>query len=123
MSRSEHLSVSRLRRRHPEPAAPAQVVCGLDELASYSHWNPTHVLSILDPLQPEPPGLALCRPDRLLRLHFHDAIEPLSRMKLPTAGDVERILEFGAGMGPAARLLVHCHYGISRSAADRAVSA
>lgn len=121
MSRSDHLSISRLRRRHPERASPSQVVCGLDELASHSRWDPTDVLSILDPEQPEPPGLALCSPGRMLRLHFHDAIEPLPGMKLPTARDVGRILEFGAGLGPAVRLLIHCHYGISRSAAALAM--
>jgi predicted protein tyrosine phosphatase len=121
MARSQHVSVPRPRRRHPERAAPAQVVCGLDELASHSRWDPTHVLSILDPEQSEPPGLALCRPGRLLRLHFHDAIEPLPGMKLPTAGDIGRILEFGAGLGSDARLLVHCHFGISRSAAALAM--
>lgn len=55
--------------------ASAGVVCGLDELALHSRHPPTHVVSILDPGQPEPRELASVSPDRLLRLRFHDAIE------------------------------------------------
>lgn len=94
------------------------VVCGLDELSH--HPRRTHVLSILDPGEPEPSALPSCRPDNLLRLVFHDAIERSAGVKLPTIEDVARILDFGSRLELGALLMVHCHFGISRSAAAMA---
>ena len=99
----------------------AGVVCGLNELALHSRGAPTHVLSILDPEQRDPSELASCRPDRLLRLRFHDVIERSPGVKLPTVDDVAAILAFGARFGAGARPLVHCHFGISRSTAAMAM--
>ena len=99
----------------------AGIVCGLNELALHSLEAPTHVLSILDPEQPEPSALASCLPDRLLRLRFHDVIEHSPGVKLPTVDDVAAILAFGSRFGASDRPLVHCHFGISRSTAAMAV--
>jgi predicted protein tyrosine phosphatase len=101
--------------------APPAVVCGLDELGLHSCGTVTHVLSILDPGQPEPPALASCRTDQLLRLRFHDAIEHSPGVNLPTIDDVSAILAFGARLAAGVPLLVHCHFGISRSAAAMAM--
>jgi predicted protein tyrosine phosphatase len=96
-------------------------VCGLDELAFHSRGTSTHVLSILDPEQPEPTALGSYSPDKLLRLRFHDAIENSPGVKLPTIEDVAAILAFGSRFGAGAHPLVHCHFGISRSTAAMAV--
>ncbi len=56
----------------------------------------------------------------LLRLRFHDVNERSTGVKLPTVDDVAAILAFGSGLGDGARLLVHCHFEISRSTAAMA---
>jgi predicted protein tyrosine phosphatase len=99
----------------------AGVVCGLDELALYSRGRSTHVLSILDPGQPAPIELDACCPDRLLRLRFHDAIEHSPGVKLSTVDDVVAILAFGSGISAESKLIIHCHFGISRSTAAMAM--
>jgi predicted protein tyrosine phosphatase len=99
----------------------AGIVCGLNELALHSCGAPTHVLSILDPEQPEPSALASSRPDRLLRLRFHDSIENSPGVKLPTIDDAAAILAFGSRFEAGAQVLVHCHFGISRSTAAMAM--
>ncbi len=105
-----------------QPDGPdALVVCGLDELPLRLPHGATHVISILDPEHPEPAVVRMCRPHRRLRLRFHDAIEPNAGVTLPTPEDVERIVAFGAASAPAPRLLVHCHFGISRSTAAMAI--
>jgi predicted protein tyrosine phosphatase len=78
------------------------------------------VLSILDPGQTAPPALGACHPDRLLRLHFHEAIEASPGLKLPTIDDIAAIIDFGSRRDSAVPLIVHCHYGISRSTAAMA---
>jgi predicted protein tyrosine phosphatase len=98
----------------------AGIVCGLNELTFCMRGTSTHVLSILDPKQPEPAELGSCRPDRLLRLRFHDAIEASPGVTLPTVDDVAAILAFGSRLG-AETPLVHCHFGISRSTAAMAI--
>jgi predicted protein tyrosine phosphatase len=57
----------------------------------------------------------------LLRLRFHDAIERSAAVTLPTIDDVVAILAFGSRLGAEARLVVHCHYGVSRSTAAMAM--
>jgi predicted protein tyrosine phosphatase len=99
----------------------AGIVCGLDELALHARRAPSHVISILDPGQPAPPALTIFRPDRLLRLRFHDAIENSPGVRLPTIDDAAAILAFGSRFGAGARPLVHCHFGISRSTAAMAM--
>jgi predicted protein tyrosine phosphatase len=64
---------------------------------------------------------AIFRPDRLLRLRFHDAIERSPGAKLSTIDDVAAILAFGSRFGAGSQFLVHCHFGISRSTAAMAM--
>jgi predicted protein tyrosine phosphatase len=96
-------------------------VCGLDELESHGTRGVTHVLSILDPEQPDP-DFGRYPPHVRTLLRFHDIIDPTPGMVLPSVADVEAILAFGRavmtdGAGAEAHLLVHCHAGISRSTA------
>jgi predicted protein tyrosine phosphatase len=109
--------------KHPRLECPGDdgMVCGLDELGSHSRRAPTHVVSILDPGEPEPSELASVHPDRLLGLRFHDAIERSPGVNLPSLYDVASILDFGSRFDLQARPLVHCHYGISRSTAAMAM--
>jgi predicted protein tyrosine phosphatase len=101
---------------------PLLTVCGLDEIESHGSRAVTHVLSILDPDWPEPDFGAYPQPYLRTVLRFHDIIDPIPGMILPTKADVEAILAFGRSIaadqgGAEAHLLVHCHAGISRSTA------
>jgi predicted protein tyrosine phosphatase len=105
--------------------APTLTICGLDELALYSGRGVTHVVSILDPDHPEPEAFASYERHHRTVMRFHDAITPGPGVVLPAVGDVETVLAFGdrlaredAGCG---HVLVHCHAGISRSAAVMAI--
>jgi predicted protein tyrosine phosphatase len=99
------------------PAFQTLTICGLDELDDHQGRRITHILSILDPEWPEPAAFQAFDPHFRATLRFHDAIEPDPRVLLPQKGDVEAILSFGRDAGEAARLLIHCHAGISRSTA------
>jgi predicted protein tyrosine phosphatase len=98
-------------------------ICGLEELDRHVEAPPTHVLSILDPGQPDPAFFGNFSPRARTVLRFHDAVEPLAGQVLPQRQHVEQILAFSTALGEAtadggsAHLLVHCHAGISRSSA------
>ncbi len=100
-------------------------VCGLDELAGHAGRKVSHVLSILDPGQPEPEAFGAYGEHARLELKFHDVIEESADYEAPQAEDVARILAFGrdlmADPQEARHLLVHCHMGISRSTASMAL--
>lgn len=98
-------------------------ICGLQELCNFA--DATHVLSILDPSQPEPPDFAAYGPHKRLTLRFDDILDPAPGMILPERSHVEELLTFGVGLAategdPLRHLLVHCHAGISRSTASMA---
>jgi predicted protein tyrosine phosphatase len=100
-------------------------VCGLEELAGHADRQVSHVLSILDPEQPEPEAFGAYGEHARLELKFHDIIEEAPGFRAPQAEDVAKILEFGQDIlhDPENRrhLLVHCHMGISRSTAAMAL--
>jgi predicted protein tyrosine phosphatase len=85
-------------------------------------FRPTHLLGILDPPTPEPAIYGHepnSRATLLLRFQDIDAGEPDG----PTAEHVREIIAFADQVRSAharapARLLVHCHAGISRSTAS-----
>lgn len=85
-------------------------------------FQPTHLLGILDPLTPEPPIYGH-EPEKrtTLLLRFHDINE--GEPAGPAVDHVQQIIAFidevrAAGRQSPARLLVHCHAGISRSTAS-----
>lgn len=96
-------------------------ISGLDELAACASLNVSHVLSILDPDFPRPEAFDAFGGHRRLELRFHDVIEDAPGTIAPMRGDVEQVLAFGrslpAAQSPEAHVLVHCHAGVSRSAA------
>jgi len=100
-------------------------VCGLEELAGHADREVSHVLSILDPDQPEPEAFGAYGEHSRLELKFHDIIEELPGFRAPQADDVAKMLEFGQGImrdpENLRHLLVHCHMGISRSTAAMAL--
>ncbi|WP_227321439.1 tyrosine phosphatase family protein [Acidisoma silvae] len=99
-------------------------VCGIEELGDHAALGATHVLSILDPDHPVPEAFGQYGEHARLELRFHDIIDPQPGMVLPSEADIAAILAFGRSVqasGPAARLLVHCHAGISRSTAALAL--
>ena len=98
-------------------------ICGIDELDGHCGAGVTHVLSVLDPGWPAPPALERLGMHERLDLRFHDIIDPLPGLRLPTERDVAALLRFGAGLaadGPE-HLLVHCQQGLSRSTASLAL--
>lgn len=96
-------------------------VCGIEELSGHSDRQVSHVLSIIDPDEPEPEAFGAYGEHAKLELRFHDIILERSGMRAPQEDDVEKILAFGRDIlhDPAIirHLLVHCHMGISRSTA------
>jgi predicted protein tyrosine phosphatase len=97
-------------------------VCGLEELAGHADRQVSHVLSILDPEQPEPEAFGAYGEHARLELKFHDIIEETPGFLAPQPGHVSRMLEFGRDLlrdpENSRHLLVHCHAGISRSTAS-----
>jgi predicted protein tyrosine phosphatase len=106
----------------PPADAPFTItVCGLEELAGHANREVSHVLSILDPDQPEPEAFGAYGEHARLELKFHDIIEETTGFEAPQPGHVEKMLEFGQDLlrdpENVRHLLVHCHAGISRSTA------
>jgi predicted protein tyrosine phosphatase len=104
-------------------ASTSFAICGLEELASLHVVGATHVLSLLDPDFPEPDALQRFDQSRRISLRFHDAIAPAADVVLPNQQHVEEILSFGRSVadsvehGDKARVLIHCHSGVSRATA------
>ena len=100
-------------------------VCGLEELAGHAGRQVSHVLSILDPDQPEPEAFGAYGEHARLELKFHDVIEEAPGFRAPRRQDVAKILAFGEDIlrdpKNLRHLLVHCHMGISRSTAAMAL--
>ena len=100
-------------------------VCGLHELSGHAAAGVTHVLSILDPDTPSPTDFGDYGEHARLELRFNDVIEVSPGQVPPTEADVRKLLAFGrdldAAMPTGARLLVHCHAGVSRSSASMAL--
>ncbi len=98
-------------------------ICGLDELVQHAGNDVSHVVSIIDPAQPDPEVFADYPPHDRTLLRFDDIIAPRHGMMVPGEADVRRILDLGERLAdaPVRHLLVHCHAGVSRSTATAAL--
>ncbi|MCC6984624.1 MAG: protein-tyrosine-phosphatase [Bauldia sp.] len=109
------------------PPISLLTVCGIADLEANLGRGVTHVLSILDPGAPDPEAFTPDPGRHRQTLYFDDAIHPEPNLRLPTGEDIAAILEFGRALSadPAPRaeshLLVHCHFGLSRSTAALAM--
>ena len=98
-------------------------ICGIEELPEHRARKVTHVLSILDPQEPELIAFDEFDAHERTTLRFHDIIDPLPGQIPPEPHHVEEILEFGKNLAATVtsrtegHLLVHCHAGVSRSTA------
>ena len=98
-------------------------ICGIDELAEHSGAKVSHVLSILDPMTPEPDAFGHYAKHERLELRFHDIIEErVPGYESPQPHHIDALLAFGRDIGAShssqdVHVLVHCHMGISRSTA------
>jgi predicted protein tyrosine phosphatase len=106
--------------------APFKItICGIDELGDHRDVGVSHVLSILDPKEPELPVFGSFGEHERVELRFDDVIEESPDLVAPHRRDVEAILGFGRSLhaepSSCAHLLVHCHAGISRSTAAMAL--
>jgi len=99
-----------------------QIICGIPELAAHAQAPVTHVLSILDPAEPDPAAFTDFPPHERLTLRFDDVIAPLPDCVPPAPEHIEQLLAFGREIGAAGlpSLLIHCHAGVSRSTASAA---
>lgn len=99
-----------------------QIICGIPELACHARARVTHVVSILDPAEPEPAAFAAFPRHDRLTLRFDDVIEPRRIYQPPMPEHIERLLGFGQEIGAEKlpNLLIHCHAGVSRSTAAAA---
>ena len=100
-------------------------ICGIEELTGHCESGASHVLSILDPDHPEPEAFGSFGEHAKLELRFHDIIEETTGHVAPAQEHAAAILGFGRALqaepAASARLLVHCHAGISRSTAGMAL--
>ncbi|RUP17652.1 protein-tyrosine-phosphatase [Methylobacterium sp.] len=100
-----------------EPAVTLHTVCGLEELAGHGARGVSHVLSLLDPGTSEPAAFTAYGAHARTTLRFHDCLGPGEGLVPPEPEHVAAILDFGRSLDGAGHLLVHCHYGLSRSTA------
>ena len=94
-------------------------ICGLDEIDGFAGAGVTHVISLLDPGWPDPDGWGALGPVEHHRFHMHDIVSDLPGRRPPLKADVERLLRVGdlLAHSEVGHLLVHCHFGRSRSTA------
>lgn len=102
-------------------------ICGLAELPEHCAAQVSHVLSIIDPFEPEPAVFGRYGEHERLELRFHDIIEErIPGYEAPQPHHIDALLTFGRDIGSESagrdiHILVHCHMGISRSTAASAL--
>jgi predicted protein tyrosine phosphatase len=99
------------------------IICGLSELSGHAEAGVSHVVSILDPIWPDPDEFARWGTHRRVVWRFDDVVEAGGGYKAPARRDVEAILALGAELAeePVRQLLIHCHAGVSRSTATAVI--
>lgn len=110
-------------KRMSPSALNQTIVCGIADLETRIDPGVSHILSILDPGFVEPSALLGASGQRRTTLRFDDAILPGDDTILPSVRDIEAIRDFARALGSneVARVIVHCHYGTSRSPAALAI--
>lgn len=106
------------------PLVPYDIsICGLAEIAEFAGRGVTHAVSILDPGWPDPPVFERFQGCLRDTFRFHDVIDDFPGTIAPTRDDVRRILDLGERLqgNEVRHLLIHCHAGVSRSAATAAI--
>lgn len=98
-------------------------ICGLSELPDHAEAGISHVVSILDPIWPDPEEFARWGTHRRVLWRFDDVVEAGGGYAAPTRRHVEAILALGLELArePVAQLLIHCHAGVSRSTATAVI--
>lgn len=98
-------------------------ICGIEELPGQSRQAFTHVLSLIDPDWPDIDAFESFDAHERTILRCHDIIDPMPGKTLPSEQLVLEVLELGRAVaataydGRAAKLLIHCQMGVSRSSA------
>lgn len=112
-----------------KPRLPFELsICGLDELADEMEtFDPSHIVSILDPDADRDNPLVFPESIRVLSLRFFDfhsmgglvgkALARQGRNEHPGVDHAESIIKFGRGIPGGSRVLCHCWAGVSRSTA------
>ena len=92
-------------------------ICRADDLPTVAvELRPHRILSISSPgFRPSTPSGVV--PGRHFHLNFDDIVEPVAGYVEPSEAHVRSIIDLGAWLPDAERILVHCHAGISRSSA------
>jgi predicted protein tyrosine phosphatase len=99
-------------------------ICGIPDLDKFREAEVSHVLSIIDPQEPEPEAFRFYPSHERLTLRFDDVVGAYPGFQAPGRDDVKKLLNFGESLqssGQDGHLLVHCHAGISRSTAATAI--
>ncbi|MBL8667888.1 MAG: protein-tyrosine-phosphatase [Rhodospirillales bacterium] len=98
-------------------------ICGLSELCEHGEAGFTHVVSILDPVWPDPQEFGGWGAHRRVLWRFDDVVRVANGYQAPARSDVQAILALGAELKgqAAARVLIHCHAGVSRSTATAVI--
>lgn len=99
-------------------------ICGIPELVLHRDAGVSHILSIIDPAEPEPEVFVEFPPHRRRTLRFDDILAKIAGMSAPEDRHVDALLAFGREIelaGDTTHLLIHCHAGVSRSTAAAAV--
>ncbi|WP_082911075.1 tyrosine phosphatase family protein [Magnetospirillum moscoviense] len=101
-------------------------ICGLDELADEMEaFDPSHVISILDPDEDHDDLLVFPGSIKVLSLRFFDIhamggmvgsmLSARDRAEYPCVDHAHAILDFGREIPRGGRVLIHCWAGVSRS--------
>lgn len=95
---------------------PVFTVCSKSQAKRVAkRFEATHLLSLLDP------HTSMWKPNSILPqnwlIQFFEDEEDLGGSNPPTMIQAEWILEWGRALPPEARVVVHCHAGVSRSTA------
>lgn len=98
-------------------------ICGLRELMVFAEKGVSHVVTIIDPSEPDPAVFEIYPDHHRVVWRFDDHVTPVDGSIMPDEAAVDRILELGERLHRTTvqHLLIHCHAGVSRSTATAAI--